>query len=253
MAGRLESKVVVVTGGSSGIGRAVAERVADEGAAVVIGARREDVGERAAEAIRDKGGQALYVATDVTVEAEVATLVAAAVTEFGRLDGAFNNAGDVSAFGPVQAVAAESWHADVEVNLTGVFYSLKHEIPAILAAGGGAVVNNASNAGAVGVGGMAPYVAAKHGVVGLTRATAMECAEGGVRVNALITGNVDTPLYRSLVGASAEDELDGRAPNPIGRMAAPEEIAAFVAFLLSDEAAFITGAALAIDGGFTAQ
>ncbi len=251
--GRLESKVIVVTGGSSGIGRAVAQRAAAEGAAVVIGARGKDAGEQVAGEIRASGGQASFVPTDVTVEAEVQALVGAAVERFGRLDGAFNNAGGVSGFAPVQDVTAEHWHAELEQNLTGVFHSLKHQIPALLAAGGGAVVNNAAVAGAVGVGSMSPYVAAKHGVVGLTRATAMECAERGVRVNALITGTVDTPLFRGLLGAPAEGELDVPGLNPAGRVAAAAEIAAFVAFLLSDDAAFITGAALAIDGGFTAQ
>jgi NAD(P)-dependent dehydrogenase (short-subunit alcohol dehydrogenase family) len=134
-----------------------------------------------------------------------------------------------------------------------VFYSLKFQIPAIAAAGGGCIVNNASIGGVRGITGLSGYVAAKHGVVGLTRSAALEGAGHGVRVNALVTGNADTPLYRRLIGAPAEGDLPGPAPNPTGRVAGPEEIAAFVAFLLSDEAAFITGAALAIDGGSTAQ
>ena len=174
MTARLESKVIVVTGGSSGIGRAVAERVASEGAAVVIGARRKDLGEEVAAAIRAAGG-------------------------------------------------------------------------------GGAIVNNASLAGVRGISTMPAYVAAKHGVVGLTRAAALECARRGVRVNALVTGNVDTPLYRGLLGVPLEGDLEVEGMNPSGRVSRPEEIAAFVAFLLSDEASFITGAALAIDGGATAQ
>ena len=254
MAGRLASKVVIVTGGATGIGRAVAGRAVSEGAAVVIGGRRGDVGERAAERLRDGGGRALFVATDVTVEWEVERLVAAAVAEFGRLDGAVNNAGGVTATGPVHAVAGAAWHADLEQNLTSVFYCLKFQIPAMTgSAGGGSIVNNASIGGVRGVPGMAPYVAAKHGVVGLTRSAALEGAARGVRVNALVTGNVDTPLYRHLLGAPAEGELPGPAPNPTGRVASAAEIASFVAFLLSDESAFITGAALAVDGGATAQ
>lgn len=255
MTGRLESKVVVVTGGSSGIGRAVAERAAAEGAAVVIGARRSEQGERVAGDIRRRGGRAVFVTADVTVEVDVAALTDAALAEFGRLDGAFNNAGGAGASGRVQDIRTAQWHATIEQNLTSVYYSLKHEIPAIIASGnGGAVINNASIGGVAGIGSMSAYVAAKHGVVGLTRATALECAAKGVRVNALATGNVDTPLYRDLVGAPAEGDADDLpAPNPTGRVATPAEIAAFVTFLLSDEAAFITGAALAIDGGFTAQ
>jgi NAD(P)-dependent dehydrogenase (short-subunit alcohol dehydrogenase family) len=254
MAGRLASKVVTVTGGATGIGRAVAGRIAADGAAAVIGGRRKDAGERAAEQVRQDGGRALFVATDVTVERDVERLVAAAVTEFGRLDGAVNNAGGVNATGPVHAMDGVAWHADLEQNLTSVFYCLKFQIPAITgSAGGGSIVNNASIGGVRGIPGMAAYVAAKHGVVGLTRSAALEGAGRGVRVNALVTGNVDTPLYRHLLGAPPAGELPGPAPNPTGRVCSPDEIAAFVAFLLADESAFITGAALAIDGGATAQ
>jgi NAD(P)-dependent dehydrogenase (short-subunit alcohol dehydrogenase family) len=252
--GRLESKVILVTGGSSGIGRAVAQRVALEGAAVVIGARRESVGNEVAAEIRAIGGRAIFATTDVTQEPEPGSLVRLAMTRFRRLDGAFNNAGDVEVTGPLSDIDARVWEEELTRNLTSVFYCLKAEIPAILEGGlGGSVVNNASIGGTVGIAGMSPYVAAKHGVVGLTRCAALEHAEQGLRVNALVTGNVDTPLYRRLAGTSLDAGVELPAPNPTGRVANPDEIAAFVAFLLSDEAAFITGAALAIDGGFTAQ
>jgi NAD(P)-dependent dehydrogenase (short-subunit alcohol dehydrogenase family) len=193
------------------------------------------------------------VPTDVTVEADVARLIAAAVSSFGRLDGAFNNAGGVSAGGEVRHIEAAAWQAELDQNLTSVFYSLKYEITAMReTVGRGAIVNNASLAGALGVPGLAAYAAAKHGVVGLTRAAALENARQGVRINALVTGNVDTPLFRRLLRTPPEAELDGTGLNPSGRVAEPAEIAAFVAFLLSDEAAFITGAALAIDGGASA-
>jgi NAD(P)-dependent dehydrogenase (short-subunit alcohol dehydrogenase family) len=254
MAGPLASKVVIVTGGSSGIGRAVAGRVVSDGGAVVIAGRRRDAGERAAEQLRAGGGRALFVAADVTVERDAERLVAAAVTEFGRLDGAVNNAGGVSAAGPVHTVGGAAWHAELEQNLTSVFYCLKFQIPAMTgSAGGGSIINNASTGGVRGIPGLAAYAAAKHGVVGLTRSAALECAGRGVRVNVLVTGNVDTPLYRDLLGAPSEGELPGPAPNPTGRVATPGEVASFAAFLLSDESAFITGAALAIDGGVTAQ
>jgi NAD(P)-dependent dehydrogenase (short-subunit alcohol dehydrogenase family) len=149
---------------------------------------------------------------------------------------------------------AAAWHETLEQNLTSVFYCLKHEIPAMLGSpGGGSIINNASIGGVRGIPGMSAYVAAKHGVVGLTRSAALECADQSVRVNALVTGNVDTPLYRSLLGVPPDGELPGPAPNPTGRVADAAELAAFAAFLLSDESAFITGAALAMDGGSTAS
>jgi NAD(P)-dependent dehydrogenase (short-subunit alcohol dehydrogenase family) len=253
MAGPLASKVVIVTGGASGIGRAVADRIVSDGGAVVIAGRRREAGERAAEQLRAGGGRALFAVADVTVERDAERLVAAAVTEFGRLDGAVNNAGGVSAAGSVHTVSGDAWHAELEQNLTSVFYCLKFQIPAMIGSGGGSVINNASIGGVRGIPGLAAYAAAKHGVVGLTRSAALECAGNGVRVNALVTGNVDTPLYRDLLGAPPEGELPGPAPNPTGRVATAGEIASFAAFLLSDESAFITGAALAIDGGATAQ
>jgi NAD(P)-dependent dehydrogenase (short-subunit alcohol dehydrogenase family) len=242
-------KVVLVTGGSSGIGRAIAERVAADGAAVVIGARRKDLGEDVAAGIRARGGQAVFVPTDVTVESEVAALTAAAISEFGRLDGAVNNVGGVHALGMVHEIDEQTWRAEVDLNLTSVYFGLKHQVGAITAAGGGSIVNNASLAGVGGIPGMSAYTAAKHGVVGLTRSVALEFAKSGVRINALVTGNVDTPLFRGML----PDGMDGSALNPSGRVAEPAEIAAFVAFLLGDESRFITGAALAVDGGFSAQ
>ncbi|MGW5646771.1 SDR family NAD(P)-dependent oxidoreductase [Saccharopolyspora sp. NPDC003752] len=250
---RFESKVVVVTGATSGIGEATSRRLAAEGAAVVLGARGKDVGEQLAADIRGTGGRALFVPTDVTVESEVAALVRAAMDEFGRLDGAFNNAGAISAFGPVQDIPSEGWRADLGLNLDGVFYGLKYEIPAILSSGGGAILNNASNVGVVGMGSISPYVAAKHAVVGLTKSAALENAQQGVRVNSIASGAVDTPAFRSTMGATPEGEAQIAGLHPMGRISKPEEIAAFAAFLLSDEASFITGANLSIDGGFTAQ
>ncbi|MEU1205579.1 glucose 1-dehydrogenase [Nocardia sp. NPDC005825] len=250
---RFEAKVVLITGATSGVGAAVARRIAAEGGAVVLGARGKEAGDRMAGEIRAAGGRALFVPTDVTLEADVERLTAAAITEFGRLDGAFNNAGAVSAFGAVQDIDEAGWRADLELNLTAVYYGLRHQVPALAATGGGAILNNASNLGVVGMAQVAPYVAAKHGVVGLTRAVALEGAEQSIRVNALVSGAVDTPAFRNSMGATPEGEAAIAALHPLGRIARPDEIAAFCAYLLSDEASFITGAALAVDGGFTAR
>ena len=252
MTGGLVGKVVVVSGGTSGIGLAVARRVARDGGAVVIGARRTGPGQDAVAAIRADGGRALFVPADATVEEDAAALVDAAVDRFGRLDGAVNNAGGVRATGPLHELDADEWRAELDHNLTSVFFGLKYQVPAILEAGGGSIVNNASLGGVRGIPGLAAYAAAKHGVVGLTRSVALEEATAGVRVNALVTGNVDTPLYRRLSHVPEGGPLPGEQPNPTKRAAEPDEVASFVAYLLSDETRFVTGAALAIDGGFTA-
>lgn len=195
MSARFESKVVLVTGGSSGMGEAFAERAAEEGGRVVIAGRRTEAGEAVAARIRDKGHQAHFVRTDVTVESEVSALVEATVEKFGGLHAAFNNAGSLNTFGAVPDISAAGWNLELTQALTSVFFCLKYQIPAMIASGGGAVVNNASNLGVVGMGTVSPYVAAKHGVVGLTKAAALETAAQGIRINALLTGGVDTPLF----------------------------------------------------------
>ncbi|MET8305772.1 SDR family oxidoreductase [Micromonospora sp. NPDC005173] len=250
---RLQSKVVIVTGGTSGMGSAFARRAASEGATVVIGARDKARGEATAAAITADGGKVLFVPTDVTVEEEVANLVDVTVREFGGLHAAFNNAGGGNIQGTIRDSAASTWDRIIALNLTSVFYSLKHELPAILASGGGSVVNNASVVGVAGDPTAVAYSAAKHGVVGLTRSAALDVAKQGVRVNALVTGLVDTPLWRTFTAANPDAANDLLSQQPSGRAAGEDEVAAFTAFLLSDESAFINGAALAIDGALTAR
>lgn len=252
MSDRLQSKVIIVTGGTSGMGAAFARRAASEGATVLIGARDKARGAATAAEIAREGGKALFVPADVTVEEEVAHLVDVAVTEFGGLHGAFNNAGGGNSQGALRDIDASFWNRVIALNLTSVFYSLKYEIPAIVASGGGSVVNNASVVGVVGDPAAAAYAAAKHGVVGLTRSAALDAAKEGVRVNALVTGLVNTPLWQGFIASNPEAANALLAQQPTGRAADESEVAAFAAFLLSDESPFITGAALAIDGALTA-
>lgn len=252
-AARFAGKVVLVTGASSGIGKATALAFGQEGATVIVAARRQPEGEETARAIRDRGGEARFVRADVTREEEVAGLVEQVAAIYGRLDAAFNNAGLGAGITPVAELSEAAWNEQIAGNLTSVFLSMKHEVPVMLRSGGGAIVNTASVLGLVGIGGIAPYVAAKHGVVGLSRAAALELAHSGIRVNAIAPAVVDTDLFRASLGATEEGVRGATALHPIGRVGTPEEIASMVLYLASDEASFLTGAALPVDGGWSAQ
>ena len=244
-------KVVLVTGGSTGIGRAVSLAFAGQGATVVIG----DVDDRSEETVAligEAGGTGLYVPTDVTVTAEVEALVRTAVDTFGGLHVAFNNAGVLPPTAPLAEMSDADWDRVVAVDLTGVFVSLRAEIGHMLTAGGGAIVNTASVAGVIADPGMAPYVAAKHGVVGLTKAAALDYAAHGIRVNAIAPGLVETPMTRRWLDDPAMRDVVA-AMNQFGRPAQPEEIAGIVLFLASPLASFVTGAVYLVDAGQTAH
>lgn len=247
-----DGKVVVVTGGASGIGRATARRFASLGARVVVGDVSDPSGRETAELIRADGGEARYRHTDVTLEADVEALMADAVDAFGRLDVAFNNAGAVGAYGPTAELSLDDWRRIVDVNLSAVFLCIKAEIPRLLASGGGAIVNNASGAGLIGFAGLPAYVATKHGVVGLTKSVALEHAQTGIRVNAVCPGSVRTPMLRAFAGDDRAMEKMG-AIAPMGRLGTPEEVAEAVVWLASERASFLTGVALPVDGGVMAR
>ncbi len=248
------NKVALVTGATSGIGRATAIAFAREGAKVVLSGRREKEGRETVGVIEKAGGKATFVRTDVTNESEVAALVAKTLATYGRLDAAFNNAGVEGKIGPIHQQTVENYHQTMDANVLGVFLSLKHEIPAMLKNGGGSIVNTSSVAGIRGFAGVALYVASKHAVAGLTKAAALEYAGQGIRVNAVLPGPIETAMldrFAAGIGADAAKLL--AAGQPIGRTGRPEEIAAAVLWLCSDEASFVIGQSLVVDGGRTAQ
>lgn len=251
----LDGAVAVVTGASSGIGRASAERFAAEGASVVVADVDEAGGTETVERIEDDGGEAAFVEVDVSDLDSVQAMVDAAVERYGSLDIAHNNAGILTDFVPVTEIEENDWDTLIDVNLKGVWACLKAEIPAMLeSGGGGAVVNTASEEGLVGGPARGNYVASKHGVVGLTKTAALEFADAGLRVNAVAPGPIDTGMSPGSMDAA---DLEGMRETvseeiPLGRFGEPEEVAGATAYLCSEDASFVTGHTLVVDGGHTA-
>jgi NAD(P)-dependent dehydrogenase (short-subunit alcohol dehydrogenase family) len=257
LAPRLEKKVALVTGGGSGIGRAAALVFAREGARVVVADVDVIGGEETIRLIQATGGAAIFVRADVSRAAEVAALVKQGVETYNRLDCALNNAGIQGELQQTADCSEENWERIIATNLTGVWLCMKHEIAYMAQHGGGAIVNTASNFGLVGSPGMPAYTASKHGVVGLTKTAALEYAKAGIRVNAVCPGPTQTPLVDRVLGQQpqlADQIVEAiKAREPLGRMGRPEEIAEAVMWLCSEAASFVTGIALAVDGGFVAQ
>ncbi|MDM7998669.1 MAG: SDR family oxidoreductase [Dehalococcoidia bacterium] len=250
---RFEGKVALVTGGASGIGRATALAFAKEGAKVVIADIDVAGGEETASMIRDAGGAAIFVKTDVRIADEVKNMADKTVETFGRLDCAFNNAGINEDAVTVSRCAEDSWERMIDTNLTGVFLCMKYELPKMRKSGGGSIVNTASVMGLVGDGSHPAYSSTKHGVVGLTRTAAIVYAQAGIRINAVCPGPTLTPMVHRLIDSQPEVERMLLSHVPMNRMAKPEEIAQAVLFLCSDDASYITGHALAVDGGWVAR
>ena len=248
--GELQGKVAIVTGGTSGIGRDTALLFAKHGAKVVVSGRREKEGNECVAAIKAAGGEGLFVKADVAKAADVQAMVQKTVEKFGRLDVAFNNAGIEGTWVLIAEQAEEDWDRVIDINLKGVWLCLKYEIQQMLKQGGGGTICNMSSvAGLMGAAAAASYVASKHGVIGLTRSAALECAAKQIRVNAVCPAVIETPMGDRLFG-EPETHKKMQALHPIGRMGQPMEIAEAVLWLCSEKSSFMTGHYIVLDGGF---
>jgi NAD(P)-dependent dehydrogenase (short-subunit alcohol dehydrogenase family) len=249
----LSGKTALITGAASGIGAAAAMVFAGHGARVMLADIDAEGGRETASTVEEHGGESFFVQADMRSEQDVAGMVQATVERFGRLDCAFNNAGIDGKIESLHECTRENWEQVIAVNLTGVWLCLKYEIRQMLDQGGGSIVNTSSAAGLVGLPhGLAAYVAAKHGVIGVTRAAALEYVTRGVRVNAICPGAVRTPMLDDLINKGLLSEEDACAIEPIGRLASPAEVAEAAAWLCSDAASYVTGHPMPVDGGMTA-
>jgi NAD(P)-dependent dehydrogenase (short-subunit alcohol dehydrogenase family) len=250
----MQDKVALVTGGTSGIGRATAIAFAKQGAKVVIAGRRQHEGEETLQMVKAAGSDGLFIRADVSDEAQVQDMVDKTVAKFGRLDYAFNNAGTEGQPGPFTEQTVANYDRIMDINVKGLFLSMKHEIAQMLKNGGGAIVNNASIAGLIGFPGLSVYSASKHAVLGLTKTAALEFAKSNIRINAVNPGAIQTDMVDRFTGAGPEGMKDTLASfHPVGRIGTADEVASGVVYLCSEGASFITGQSLTIDGGFTAQ
>lgn len=254
MTDALKGKTIIVTGGGSGIGQAACLHFAADGANVVIADRDMAAGIETERIITERGGTSLFVKADVTIEEEIAALVEQSVARFGSLEGAFNNAGVAQTHKALHEIETAEWSKVIAVDLTGVFWCMKYEIKAMLATGGGSIVNTSSGLGVVGMPFASDYAAAKHGVIGLTKAAASDYATAGIRVNAVLPGVTRTPIVDAAMQdpTFAENFAALMSRVPMGGMATPTDIAEGARWLLSDAAKYITGVSLPIDGGYTA-
>lgn len=249
-----KGKVVLITGGDSGIGLSAAEAFAKAGASVALTGTKDDKAQDAARKITDEGGKAIGFAADVTSDAAVDEMIARTVKEFGRLDVAFNNAGVISRHIETSELPGDEWDRVIAINLRGAFRCMQAEIQKMLKQGdGGSIINCASIGGLRGVAGLPAYIASKHGLIGLTKAAALEVCKKGIRVNAVCPGQIDTPMNDWLTGGDKEKTAEMiEQTQPIGRLGKPEEIASAVLWLASPGAAFTIGAAIPVDGGQSA-
>ena len=248
-----QGKVALVTGGTSGIGRAAAVAYAREGARVVVAGRRAAEGEETVRLLRAQGGEGMFVTTDVSKAAQVKELVEQTMHLFGRLDFAFNNAGIEQEPTPLLEQTEETYDRVMDINVKGVWLSMKYEIPAMLQTGGGAIVNTSSGLGVIAMPGIEIYVASKHAVVGLTKSAALEFGKQGIRVNAILPAVIDTEMFDRFAGEKPEFRAQMSAMHPIGRIGKPEDMAEAAIWLSSSKASFVTGHSLIVDGGYTAQ